>query len=122
MNCDHEHTKQIQETVLDYGDGTNMTDTAYICLDCGLFVVHRTFLGKPTFHYEFRLGTPEQAIAAADPVLARTGLRIMSADVADRETARVQAEEETYQRILRADKLRDSTGKALDDYLRSKRE
>ena len=92
-----------------------------LCQDCGRFYVSVSG-DLQDFDLEFKLTTPEMVMSAAESILTRHGLRIVSAADSDTITAQKQAEEAAKRRILDAENQRDAVARALDEYLASKRD
>lgn len=86
--CKHENRIPIDGHLAD-------AERATICADCGLFFVTiRESSDMARIEYWFKLTTLEQLMAVAEPILARRGLRIVSAREVDRSTAQRQALED----------------------------
>lgn len=67
--------------------------TVEVCTKCGTFYVD--IVGDVQFfEFEFKLNTLVQLAAVAEPILAKYGLRIVSAREVDRSTAQRQALED----------------------------
>ena len=114
-NCTHK-----TKVLIKHENSENALVIVELCTDCATFLITMFYGSFQQIKFEFKLTTFAQLTAVIEPILAKRGLRIVSAADADRITERKQAEEDAKRRILDAENQRDAVGRALDEYLASK--